>query len=338
MGGLLIFGLIVILKNFRLKMSQDENADDSKKLSDSKGGFKGKLVNVVKLVDKNLSGLNHRDSLDSGRSAGDRLSCFDFEKGEEAFLNQLLFPPLISVMDRKKNKDYFFGKLAGCPDQPNNNKWSDIKPDKFCGGGEGMNVVLDSQLKVGSVTVFNLYFRASHVFQEFIFDLGYGFPETNIFAFTGRGAYLREKEGRWEGWARFTELKKEEGDGIFGDSYAIEDAYPKNLEALLEEGERKGDGGQWLKNLLWSADRMAPFEIRSNIEHSRIITGVFTPRNGVGYKKENKNDIPDVNDEDYMIKMSLYEARQLMYELTPLYPVDVITLAERIKKGLRERN
>jgi hypothetical protein len=121
-------------------MSQNISESDEKSLEDSKHGIKENFVIWDKDVVKRPSGLNHRNSLDSGKLAGDRLDYFTFNEGEEVFLNHLLFPPLISVAGRKKSKELFCGRLVGCPDESNRGKWSDIKPDNFYGGGEELNI------------------------------------------------------------------------------------------------------------------------------------------------------------------------------------------------------
>jgi hypothetical protein len=174
-------------------------------------------------------GLNHSSSHTSGSLASDRLDYSEAKFGEEVFWNRWLFPVLITNTTVKEGDKYFVGRLYGCPDKGTGPGWSDLKPKEFSGLGPSGSIILDTQMSEGVSTIYNLYFRSSHLFQEFVLDLAVGFPETNIFAFTNKGAYIREKGGKWEAWALFIDLKMEENEGKFGGAYDLDAAYPKSL-------------------------------------------------------------------------------------------------------------
>jgi hypothetical protein len=323
-------------------MSDSEN-EDEETFGDDVESFekkKGKLSlkkGKYKLGDGSKSmSLNRSSSCSSRNFGSDRLDYVETKWGEEVFWSCLLFPALISSESLKESEKYFIGRIEGCPDRDMGPGWSDTKPKGFGGVGPTGSMILDTQRTEGVATVYNLYFRSSHLFQEFILDLAVGFPETNIFAFTNKGAYLRDKEGKWEAWSSFMDLSTEITEGKFGGSYDLDAAYPKGLEGVFkDESWMKRAEEQGLLDLKWSRGRMEPFEVVARVDESRILTKVFFARNGVGFKKADAEKLPAESEKEYKEAMSVYEARRIMYELSPMYPIGINLLAGRIREGLQ---
>jgi hypothetical protein len=321
-------------------MSKSENDKSEGDSDESEEGIRlsngkkvEKLLNYSQLVDSTFSissSLNSRSKEKKGSIV------VESETRIESYFDAKVLNPLISLGSIKECKEKFIGRLVGCPDKGTDIGWVDTKSNNFKSFGMSELVILETQEEKGKSTIYNLYKGADHLFQEFILDLALGFGNCNIFAFGRRGAYLRDKEGKWEAFSQFIDLKTDISEGELGGSYDLQEAYPRNMEILfasVDSTEMLDVMGY--SKLLWSKDRMAPFEVEGDSENSRILSHSFFPRNGVGYKRG--DEAPDPGADDYLEVMSIFLARKVMSGLPPLYPVSVFEIARRLSRGMSVR-
>jgi hypothetical protein len=253
-------------------------------------------------------------------------------------LGKEVFLPLFWREEEVLGEEDFRGSLKGCPDKPERGIWGDkrrARREEF--GGSERIMLLSQGVEGKKNTVYNLYYKSTDLFQEFIYDIGKGFENINIFCFYSVGAYVRDKDSTWEAWCNFK--PKVVMGNEFGDFYDLEEAFPINI-ASWEAGKEGRDGEvrykctKRLPYLLWSAQRMAPHDIQPEPELSRIVTQDFFGRNGVGFVRE--RDVPSEGDSNYWESMGEYEARRVMRRIGPVCRLSVPQIAEQLRRGVKK--
>jgi hypothetical protein len=257
----------------------------------------------------------------------------------EMILSEEAYEPIFgNERDGKEESEsgYFIGRIENCPDRIESGEWEDSKPKDYM---DFRMVEFEMDELTGDLglknNIFNLFYRASDVFQEFIWDLAKGLKNVKIFAFTDTGAYLRDKANKWEAWSSFR-LKKDESGKVFGQVYDVDEAFPRALtsEGIVSGGdlnEQQTTVASTLPRVFWSAERMAPFSVAFQPRNSRIVTRTFLAGNGVGYGVD--RPAPSRASKDYLKEMAEYEARTMMRSLKPNYAVSIATIADRLRRG-----
>jgi hypothetical protein len=228
----------------------------------------------------------------------------------------------------------FKGRLEGCPDRGGGEFWLDSKIDETIDWEYTVAKLPPiPKIWIKNPKIYNMTYNMSNLFKEFIWDIARGFGEMNIFVFREKGAYIRHFGKRWEAWCEFVNLHTDEEDEM-GGSYDLISAFPKALSKMRFAEEKVSEGeGVFLGELpagYWSAERMAPFEIRLDPERSRIRNQQFFPGNGVGFSSEVRP--PKKGDLGYWKRMGDYEIRK---KLELIKPGDLISI-EKIRKQLQK--
>jgi hypothetical protein len=259
----------------------------------------------------------------------------------ESVLEPLRFPPPFTREEGEVDADIFKGKLYGCPDSIGMRSSLDMKGANTKNFAE----VAEKIQYPGTIVsmgvkslVLNLYYRASDLFQEFIWDIARGYENLLVVAFTNVGAYIREKSKRYEAWCSFVELPQSVDGGQYGSAYDIDAARPTAIENWLfpEEAdalsEEKRAEKAVLPKVYWSAERMRPFLVDYSPKLSRIALNSFLAGNGVGFKKGMV--LPPKSSTKYLLVMAEFEARQVMRGLQPNYPISIVQMAARLREGV----
>jgi hypothetical protein len=169
----------------------------------------------------------------------------------EMILNPARFKPLFGIEgeDETSVRKKFRGRILRSPDVPKLGQWSDFRPQGNVPWEEDENLMIPREWKDwGPSTVYNLYFKASDLFQEFVWDVAMAVSGANIFAFNDVGVYIREKKNRFEAWSPFVDRETDSRHCRFGGTYDLKEAFPKNIgkwkikkDKLFITSSRKGD-------------------------------------------------------------------------------------------------